>query len=183
MSVAIATNIPNMSQSIKDIVSSKKKILANMKADIDSTIEFLASMYITDSSEFETKVKLLTSVGYIHLFKIMSTLEIAIIREDNQSNKILYEEAMQNLIPIPVYLGNLHDIIKTGTVNTTSNLFDLIKVKNESNDKSHRMEELYTEQHEKAMSNTEFIRNNCLNNHINLTILSIVKTGEVLKKV
>jgi len=183
MSVAIATNIPNMSQSIKDIIVSKKKILSTMKADIDSTVEFLSSMYITDSSEFETKVKLLTTVGYTHLFKIMTTLEIAIIREDNQSNKIMYEEAMQNLIPIPVYLGNLHEIIKTYTASITGNLFDLIKVKNESIDKLQRMEEMYTEQHDKVNSTTEFIRDNCLNNHINLTILSIIKTGEVLKKV
>jgi len=38
MSIAVATNIPNMSQSIKDIVSSKKKILSNIKAYIESTV-------------------------------------------------------------------------------------------------------------------------------------------------
>lgn len=182
MSIAIATNIPNMSQTIKDIVSSKKKILANIKADIESTVEFLSSMYITDPSEFETKIKLLSTMGYTHLFKIMSTLEIAIIREENQSNKILYEEAMQNLIPIPVYIGNLHEIIKTATGTVTGNLFDLIKVRNESKESS-RLETMYTIQHDKANSDAEFIRDNCLNNHINLTILSIIKTGEVLKKV
>lgn len=182
MSVSIATNIPNMTQSIKDILSSKQKILANMKTYIESTVEFLSSMYITDSSEFETKVKLLTTVGYTHMFKIMSILEIAIIREENQSNKILYEEAMQNLIPIPVYIGSLHEIIKTSTASMTGNLFDLIKVKNETTEHK-RMETIYTEQYDKVNSTTEFIRDNCLNNHINLTILSIIKTGEVLKKV
>jgi predicted nucleotidyltransferase len=172
------STIPNMSQSIKEIVSSKKKILFGIKPEIDIAIEFFSSIITT--SDIDIMIKALMATGYMHLFKIMSTLELAIIREENQSNKIMYEEALQNLIPIPVYTGNLHDIIKTHNANTMTLLFDLAKIKS---NKDADMESTYTRHHMKAIFDSDLVRNNCLTNHINLTILSIVKTSEILKKV
>ena len=172
------STIPNMSQSIKEIVSSKKKFLSGIKPEIDTAIEFFSSIITTP--DFDVMIKTLLSTGYMHLFKIMSSLELAIIREENQSNKILYEEALQNLIPIPVYTGNLHDIMKTQNATTMSLLFDLSKIKA---NKDADMESTYTRHHMKAISDSELVRNNCVTNNINLTILSIVKTTEVLKKV
>ena len=171
------STIPNMSKSIKEIVSSKKKFLTCIKPEIDTAMEFFSSVIMT--FDFDVIIKTLLTTGYMHLFKIMSTLELAIIREENQSNKIMYEEALQNLIPIPVYTGNLHEIMKTHNANTITLLCDLSKIKSE---KDADMESNYTRHHMKAISDSELIRNNCLTNHINLTILSIVKTNEVLKK-
>jgi hypothetical protein len=172
------STIPIMSQSIKDIVSTKKKILSVIKPEMDTAIEFLNN--VITLGDFDVMIKALLTTGYMHLFKIMSTLELAIIREENQSNKIMYEEALQNLIPIPVYIGNLHDIIKTSTTTRMAYLFDLSKIKS---NKDTEMESIYTRENIKANIDSDYIRDNCLNNHINLTILSIVKTIEVLKKV
>ena len=62
-----------------------------MKADIDAAIEFLSQQYSSDQSleETNTKIKVMLTIGYQYMFKIISTLEIMVIKEENQSQKII----------------------------------------------------------------------------------------------
>ena len=170
------STIPNMSQAIKEIVTTKKKVSSSLKHEYEAAIEFFT---IITSSDFDTMLKSLSTTGYMHLFKIMTTLEIAIIREENQSNKITYEDALQRLIPIPLYTGNLHEMIKVANTSKMSYFVDLSKIKL---NKDMKMEETYMVHYNKANTDSEFVRDNCLINHINLTLLSIIKSYETLKK-
>ena len=177
--ISTRETIPDMSSIIKD-TKTQKKLFSGLKSDIESSIEFYSSMYSSNHMELDDKIKTMLSTGYIFLFKIMSALELLIIREENQSNKILFEEAMHNLIPIPVYTGSLHDIIRNADEAELVGLGDYIKLKTDK--KVGEIEELFKVKREKLLANTMYIKNNLYNNQINLTILSIMKTNEVLKK-
>jgi hypothetical protein len=174
--ISTRETIPDMSSIIKD-TKTQKKLFSGLK----SAIEFYSSMYSSNHMELDDKIKTMLSTGYIFLFKIMSALELLIIRKENQSNKILFEEAMQNLIPIPVYIGSLHDIIKNANTIEAGSIFDIVKVKSKLEERDSMLEQ-FTKQSEKIIEDGLYIKNNCLNNHVNLTLLSIIKTNEVLKK-
>ena len=174
-------NIPDTSSVFKEIKTklAKNKIVQSLKADMDATIEFLSQQYSSDQSLEETnaKIKVMLTVGYQHMFKIISTLEIMVIKEENQSQKIIYDDALQYIIPMPVYTGSLHDIIKNANEYELSAYATLSKIKSEA-----CIEELYTKIHEKALEEARYVKTNCLNNQINLTILCIVKSKEALEK-
>jgi hypothetical protein len=177
----MSMNIPNTSNIFTEIKTklSKNKIVQSLKADIDAAIEFLSQQYSSDQSleETNTKIKVMLTIGYQYMFKIISTLEIMVIKEENQSQKIIYEDALQYIIPMPVYTGSLHDIIKN------ANEYELAAYKTLSKIKSDAcIEELYTKIHEKALEEARYVKTNCLNNQINISILCIVKAKEALEK-
>jgi hypothetical protein len=179
MATAMVETIPNMSTIFSDM-KSQKKLLTNLKSELDIAIMYFSSVIASDNN-VDDKIKSLLTVGYSHVFKIMSHLEIAMIKEENQSTKIKFEEAQQHLIPIPVYIGSLHDIIKNANNIEAGSMFDIVKVKSKLEERDSMLEQ-FTKQSEKIIQDSLYIKNNCLNNHVNLTLLSIIKSNEVLKK-
>ena len=170
-------NVPSMSQSIKEIKMNKKLFL-EIKTELDKAVAFLETMYSFDSDSIDVNIKGMLTTGYMHIFKINSMLKLLMIKEDNQSNKILYEEAASHLIPVSAYVGNLHEIMSLNSQLELSSMFDLAKIKTDKSE----LEDMFVKCREKAMANAVYIKSNHLNNHINLTIQTIAECYEVLKK-
>jgi len=175
--MAAIKTVPNMGEIINDI-KAIKKMLPSVKLAMDNAIKFYNTMHSQEIETVDGKIKEMLDQGYHHLFTVTTMLEIFAIKEDNRSNGIIYDEARESLIPIPVYTNILHDIIRTANTFEIENLRDMVKVKS----KESSMEAEYSTLLEKVMKDSMMIKNNYHNNHVNVSILSITKARAILDK-
>ena len=175
--MAAIKTVPNMGETINDI-KGIKKMLPSVKLAMDNAIKFYNTMHSQNSDDVDGKIKEMLDQGYHHLFTVTTMLEMFAIKEDNQSNKIIYDDARESLIPIPVYTNILHDIIRTANTFEIENLRDMVKVKS----KESSIETEYSTLLEKVMKDSNNIKNNYYNNHVNVSILSITKARAILDK-
>ena len=180
MSTDTASQLPNMCDTLRTI-KPNKKFIADVKNDIDSAIEFLNSMHTSDSMMVDRNIKNMTATGYTHMFTINAKLEIYSVTEENQSNKILCEEAKENMIPMNGFLGTLHDITRNYTVSENNMIYNVAKIrsKTEETDVITSM----IQQHDKSNHVENKIKIDRFNHLINLGVLSLIKTREILKKI
>jgi hypothetical protein len=172
--------IPNMIESTRT-VKSGKKFITEFKAKIETAIDYMNTQYSRDHTTTDTNIKNMLTTGYQHIFELNSMLDIHIIKEENQSNKILCQEARENLIPVHAFKGALHDLLKDHVAYENDAIHSIAKTRSSTSDSS--IIDMVMQQYIRGIEMTQMLKNNGLINLINLTALSLVKTREILNKI
>jgi len=167
---------------------SVKKAYNDLKQILIEAIDAFTSNYVSDNdfTTFENSCKNLLSIGYIHLFKINSLLDILIIIDKSQTNKYIYQECLEYKVGPNNFTVIIHDIYVGKYDSEIQQKIALSEIHNNYSSSSELIEDSkkdYSDIIQLKKNMILFEKINILNHHINLLILEFVKLNIKIKSI
>ena len=173
------TNIhSNMSQFMKTLDKRPSLLLSEVKAEINTFIQFLETCYVSETDDLREKANDIITGGYGHQFKIRAYFETLIIKEDNQSDKIKYEECRDSKTG-PSRFINIFGEIKNQIANfEIQQILDKSKIGHNSPELLVELLQLSEKNKKQFIINNTYIYNNIINDIIMMLVnmINILKT-------
>ena len=105
------TIIPNLSIFYRtELIKKTNELAKALKKEVDNSIEFFSQHYIEKHEDLAAKYDLFFSIGYINLNKILAYVEILSVKDENQSNKFIYEDCYTNCIGVTKAVNSFHEL-------------------------------------------------------------------------
>jgi hypothetical protein len=166
-----------MSEFYKELNNSNQNSkIKSLRKELDLTIDFCSKQYVSDNI---LDVNTILTVGLDHFMKISSYLEIIIVNEENQSDKIIYEECLGNCISSTGLINALTDLSKNVMNNRLDRLVDYSRIKKDTPE----LAEEFKVNMDKLIEDGERNKILIFNHYINQYLMILVKIKELLKKI
>jgi hypothetical protein len=151
--------------------------IKNLKIELDITIEFCLKEKVVDDIKSNIDSVLIT--GLDHFMKIGSYLEMIIVNEENQSNKMTYEECLGNCVSSTGLINALTDLSKSVMNNRLDRLVDYSRIKKDTPELADEFKSYMDKLIQDAEQNKILIFNHYINQYLSI----LVKIKELLKKI
>jgi hypothetical protein len=180
--------VPNMADFMsKNLSSSEKILLTNLKLEIDNIIKFFKEQFVlSDDSDIiiDSKLDSLSTIGYDNLFKISAYLNILYLKDERICNKQLYEQCLNSTIPNGAFLETIERLRDYNNDLDINAIFDKAKViKNlENNKDSESSLAMLDHKIHIKMRNNKLSKINVYNSNINNYILTSYAMKQILFK-
>lgn len=172
-------NIPNLSAFYsKELTKKTSDLVKALSEELKKSINFFSSQYIIESSELDKKYELLLSDGYSHLNKINAYTEILGIKDDNQCNKLIYEDCNRNCFEVTKFINSIHELRGTETNVKFNRLVCYSKIVYNQPELTSKAD-LYIQN---IIDNVHKETINFYNNYINEIMFSLIKISNILDK-
>ena len=177
--VKVQVQIPNLSTFYRtELTKPVKALVKGLNLQVNSSIEFFSSQYIENHEDLTSKIDLFLSTGYEYLNKILSYVEILGVKDDNQSNKFIYEDCYANCIGVAKSVNSFHELRITELTAKFNKLVDYSKIVSKRMDLAVKaneyMEDMLVEIRKQNVD--------IYNNYINQFVMSLVKITVILSK-
>ena len=177
----MAALIPNLSTFYRTELTAKPSVLVKeLNKEVDTSIKFFASQYIESKEELDAKYDIFLSEGYAHLNKILSYVEILSVKDDNQSNKFIYEDCYANCIGVTKSVNSFHEMQASERVAKFNRLIDYSKIV--STQHKFDLAIKANEYMEDILADIQKQNVDIYNNYINQFVMSLVKITVILSK-
>ena len=177
--------IPSMTQFMtKNLASTEKVLLNNLKSEIDSIIIFLQEHFINDDSDeiIANKLNMLSTSGYEILFRINAYLNILYLKDERICNKQLYEQCLNTNVPIGAFIDTISSLRDYNNDLEINEIFDKAKlIKNLENINNDNIT-LVNKKIIIKKRNNKLTRINIFNSNINNYILTSYAMKQILSK-
>jgi hypothetical protein len=175
----MAALIPNLSTFYRTELTKKpSELVKALSKEVTDSIEFFSSHYIDNPEQLSEKYDLFLSEGYTHLNKILSYVEILSVKDDNQSNKFIYEDCYSNCIGVTKSVNSFHELRASEVSAKFNRLIDYSKIISNRMDLAVKANEYM----EDIVANIRKQNLDIYNNYINQFIMSLVKLSVILSK-
>lgn len=171
-------SIPNLSNYIGTLNCVDKKLLNELKYNIQFGIEYFKSMYIETNTDFEIKVQSILNKGYEIFFKINTNLEFLHIIDESQTNKYKYEQSIQFTNGLTNFINSIQDLFYNHDFDMNKSV-DLSKI----GENNMHLYTDYQNDFEKQKNVIIKTKINIFNNYINQYILMLTKINLIVKKI
>jgi hypothetical protein len=175
--------VPNLYQFMANNLASNDKILlTNLKLEVNNLIEFFKTQFIKND-DIINKINMMLSIGYEHIFKINSYLNILFLKDERVCNKNLYEQCLNSNIVISSYMNRLTEMLNDDNnleIDIMNNTTKIIK--NLENVKENIFNDAINEIFSIKRNNNKLTQINIFNNNINNYILNMYMIKEILSK-
>jgi len=174
------SHIPNLSTFYRtELIKKPSELVKALGKEIEDSIEFFASQYIESKAELSAKYDIFFSTGYTHLNKILSYVEILSVKDDNQSNKFIYEDCYSNCIGVTKSVNSFHEMQATEHTAKFNRLVDYSKIISKNNvDLAVKANDYM----DAILADVQKQNVDIYNNYINQFVMSLVKIKVILSK-
>jgi hypothetical protein len=171
----------------KNLSSSEKILLVNLKSEIDNIINFFQQQFVSvydDDDIINSKLDSLSTTGYENIFKINAYLNILYLKDERICNKQLYEQCLNSSIPSGAFLETIERLRDYNNDLDINAIFDKAKlIKNLENSKDYNQSIIMIDNKIIIkMKNNKLSRINVYNSNINNYILTSYAMKQILFK-
>jgi hypothetical protein len=172
----------------KNLSSSEKILLTNLKLEIDNIINFFQQQFVSaddDDIIINNKLDNLSTTGYENIFKINGYLNILYLKDERICNKQLYEQCLNTNVHSGAFLETierLRDYNNDLDIDIVLNKAKLIKNLENSNSDNNYLVDLLNEKFIIKKKNNKLCKINVYNSNINNYILTGYAMKQILSK-
>lgn len=171
----------------KNLSSSEKILLTNLKMEIDNIIVFFQEHFVSadnNDNDINSKLNSLSTTGYENIFKINAYLNILYLKDERICNKQLYEQCLNSSIPSGAFLETIERLRDYNNDLDINAIFDKAKlIKNLENGKDNNQSLIMIDNKILIkMKNNKLSRINVYNSNINNYILTSYAMKQILSK-